>query len=221
MNINERLRKLQVGSKYGAQMGRTNYCDNETAKVYLQAIFFQDGDYDLGGAYWGGGGEPLWCAMDEDGDVLIFLRAPNREDAIESLSCEHPGLVVAHGGDIDVDEFTRHYAIAALWSTTDDDDSPLDDKYGVGDISPADYAQMRDDCAKFIQENAQWLLQWDGGRYSIEEMGGHDFWLTRNGHGAGFWDGDWPEEAGDALTQSSKRFGEVYLYIDDSQVCIG
>jgi|TARA_R110000744_G_scaffold366338_1_gene475354 hypothetical protein len=20
---------------------------------------------------------------------------------------------------------------------------------------------------------------------------GHDFWLTRNGHGAGFWDGDW------------------------------
>jgi hypothetical protein len=37
---------------------------------------------------------------------------------------------------------------------------------------------------------------------------GHDFWLTRNGHGAGFWDGDWPTY-GDLLTKVAHGFGEV------------
>lgn len=39
---------------------------------------------------------------------------------------------------------------------------------------------------------------------------GRDFWYTRNGHGCGFWDGDWPEPLGDALDTIAKRFGEVY-----------
>jgi hypothetical protein len=43
----------------------------------------------------------------------------------------------------------------------------------------------------------------------------HDFWLTRNGHGAGFWDGDYPE-CGDRLTELSKKFGECNLYISDA-----
>lgn len=30
-----------------------------------------------------------------------------------------------------------------------------------------------------------------GFSFSECERIGHDFWLTRNGHGAGFWDGDW------------------------------
>jgi hypothetical protein len=37
---------------------------------------------------------------------------------------------------------------------------------------------------------------------------GHDFWLTRNGHGAGFWDGDWPVY-GDLFTKIAKGYGEV------------
>ena len=42
---------------------------------------------------------------------------------------------------------------------------------------------------------------------------GHDFWLTRNGHGCGFWDGDWPELIGEKLTEASKDFGSFDLYI--------
>lgn len=38
---------------------------------------------------------------------------------------------------------------------------------------------------------------------------GHDLWLTRQGHGAGFWDGGWPA-IGDALTEVCKRMGEDY-----------
>lgn len=50
---------------------------------------------------------------------------------------------------------------------------------------------------------------------------GHDFALTRNGHGAGFWDGDWPTY-GDMLTKGSKSFGEIDIYVgDDGQLEIG
>jgi hypothetical protein len=47
---------------------------------------------------------------------------------------------------------------------------------------------------------------------------GHDFWLTRNHHGAGFWDGDWPEESGDRLTAASHAFGNVDLYVGDDDL---
>jgi hypothetical protein len=48
-----------------------------------------------------------------------------------------------------------------------------------------------------------------------ESDAGHDFALTRNGHGAGFWDGDWPEPAATELTKLSKEYGEVDLYVGD------
>lgn len=38
---------------------------------------------------------------------------------------------------------------------------------------------------------------------------GHDFWFTRNGHGAGFWDGAYTH--GDELTEIAKAFGECHL----------
>ena len=50
---------------------------------------------------------------------------------------------------------------------------------------------------------------------------GHDFWLTRNGHGAGFWDGDWPKY-GDMFTKIAESFGEANAlfekvpYVQDS-----
>lgn len=43
---------------------------------------------------------------------------------------------------------------------------------------------------------------------------GHNFWLTRNYHGAGFWDMELGE-AGDKLTHISHRFSEWLLYAGD------
>lgn len=43
---------------------------------------------------------------------------------------------------------------------------------------------------------------------------GHDFWLTRNGHGAGFWDGDWPKY-GDMFDRIAKGFGEVTAIFEE------
>jgi hypothetical protein len=49
-------------------------------------------------------------------------------------------------------------------------------------------------------------------KHPVMEYAGHDFWLTRNHHGAGFWDGDWEQSAGEKLTALAESFGEFNLY---------
>jgi len=107
-----------------------------------------------------------------------------------------------------MNEFLTAYIVAALWSSTDDQDEPLDTNYGIDDLAPETLQKMEEDCESFLEENREDI----GLR---REDAGHDFWLTRNGHGCGFWDGDWSEDAGERLTVSSKRFGEVDLYVED------
>lgn len=58
-------------------------------------------------------------------------------------------------------------------------------------------------------------------RYAEREtMMKHDFWLTRNGHGAGFWDRTEldADELGDRLTVLAKEFGAVDLYQGDDRL---
>ena len=43
----------------------------------------------------------------------------------------------------------------------------------------------------------------------------HDFALTRNHHGAGFWDGDWAEPWGKILTDLAHQWPETELYLSD------
>ena len=114
-----------------------------------------------------------------------------------------------------MDDFTRQYIETALWSSMDgDDDEPMDENYALGDIAPEALAKMTADCAAFQAKHYD-LISDD------PSLAGHDFWLTRNGHGAGFWDGDWPEAIGEALTKASKAYGECDLYVgDDGQVYI-
>lgn len=52
------------------------------------------------------------------------------------------------------------------------------------------------------------------GPRDVYDRAGHDFWLTRCGHGAGFWDrglGD----IGCKLTEAASVYGSVDLYIGD------
>jgi hypothetical protein len=109
-------------------------------------------------------------------------------------------------------DFLNAYIECALWSSTDNSDDqggePLDANYSPDDIAPETLERMRADCAKFYAANRDDI----GGE---DARAGHDFWLTRNGHGAGFWDGDWPEEIGERLTAASKAFPEVDLYVGD------
>ena len=109
----------------------------------------------------------------------------------------------------DIDEFRRDYVICALWSSTGDDGEPLDNGRDSDDVSAATMATMREECAAFWAMNAADLEHLDAGQC------GHDFWLTRNGHGTGFWDRGYPNGIGDRLTAASKMFGTVDLYVGD------
>lgn len=92
----------QVNCSYGAPMGRRNICEmlpDEVGKVFLQRVEFVDGDYDRGGAYWGGGGQPLfraYCAQETEPGVIDvfdhFLRAGNRNKAKEALREQFPNI---------------------------------------------------------------------------------------------------------------------------------
>jgi len=105
--------------------------------------------------------------------------------------------------------FIGGYAKAALWSSTDYDGEPLDAKYTTYDIAPDTAQKFVDDCALFYAAHHAVI----GDR---SDEAGIDFWLTRNGHGAGFFDGDWGE-AGDALTDAANSFGESELYVGDDE----
>ena len=118
-----------------------------------------------------------------------------------------------------MDQFTKAYIEAALWSTNDDDGDPLDDNYSQFDIDADTLAAMVADCKRFQGENADDIATYLHDDYSPEEMAGYDFFLTRNGHGCGFWETpDWPEESGDRLTKASEAFGEFNLYVEDGKI---
>jgi hypothetical protein len=109
---------------------------------------------------------------------------------------------------MNLDTFTKQYLETALWAETDDNGDPLDRNHELCSFAPETLARAIADCAAFQAANAA-----DIGERASDA--GHDFWLTRNGHGTGFWDGDWPEDAGKRLTVASKRFGEIHLYVGD------
>lgn len=121
-------------------------------------------------------------------------------------------------------EFLNGYIGAMLGTELDDNDDPLDRKYGVEDIDPKCYGGAKIDCMAFLFE-AAWMIRQERRldyRWTNFEMAGHDLLLTRNGHGAGMWDGDWPVY-GDQMTEICKKFfKEINAYVgDDGMIYIG
>lgn len=130
---------------------------------------------------------------------------------------------------LDLEEFVSAYIRTALCTSNDESDEsggePLDSNYDESNIAPETMETIHRECAEFL-ESAKGLIndetclranQWLGdGVYSAHSLAGHDFWLTRRGHGCGFWEDDrWTEEAGKKLTALSDIAGEVWLYLGD------
>jgi hypothetical protein len=137
---------------------------------------------------------------------------------------------------IDIDEFVQHYVTCLLWSETVDDveEDPdeygelpqinADYRYGPDDIAPEAMAEIRGDCSGFVAAHGDLLLamgetaaelQPNVHRYfDPEGDGGHNFCLSRNGHGTGFWDRGLGE-LGDRLHDAAKFYGTQGLYVAD------
>jgi hypothetical protein len=125
-----------------------------------------------------------------------------------------------------VDEFVRGYIEAMLWSTSDESNEAggecLNKKFTADDIDHASMDRIYADCRSFLHTAGPFLNvdKYKGpGLTTLEAMAGHDFWLTRVGHGSGFWDGDWEGEDDGRfdgpLTKAAKAFGNIDPYVGD------
>src|SRR6185437_16541087 len=117
--------------------------------------------------------------------------------------------------------FFDAYVEAALWSSNDESTpeggEPMDANYSPDDIAPETLKAMQSDCERFQAENAQLLQRYytelPRNEWTPESQAGHDFWLSRNGHGAGFFDREGDKAVNDALQEAAEAFGVVDLYV--------
>jgi hypothetical protein len=117
----------------------------------------------------------------------------------------------------ELDRFHRAYIECALWSSVNHDDALGESLEGY-ELATVTHNDMLNTCRLWTDANIELLdaaCERDG--YTIERAG-HDFWLTQNHHGAGFWDrglGD----IGARLTDAAHLEGSVDLYVgDDGEV---
>jgi hypothetical protein len=116
--------------------------------------------------------------------------------------------------DEDIAELALAYKGCALWSSSMGDQGNLDDVACVDDIAPTLAKTMTDECRDFADATAQEIEKLMNKGHGFEQVG-HDFWLTRNHHGAGFWDRG-AGDVGKRLAEAARLCGarELYLGVD-------
>lgn len=78
--------------------------------------------------------------------------------------------------------FLDAYLDAMLWTEEERLEKELGSPAGLVDLSFETITRVRKECKRFLTKEVKILIN------GHEEQAGHDFWLTRNGHGAGYWD---------------------------------
>ena len=115
-----------------------------------------------------------------------------------------------------------HAIATLLWTELDDNGQPLD-SLGA-ELAPETISRIKAEWADFSAkaealgfdplEHRATVLPRDCNADHWAAVA-HDWTLTRNRHGAGFWDGDWAEPWGQRLTDLAHSFGEISLYLGD------
>ena len=109
---------------------------------------------------------------------------------------------------VGLDEFTRGYFEAVEWLL---DDGVNRDK--IKGFSRDAVKRGAADCAQFQRDNAARLAVYRHATGRSYTHAGHDFYLSRNGHGTGFWDRvvqPWQVETLQALHTAARDAGETY-----------
>lgn len=111
---------------------------------------------------------------------------------------------------MEIEDVLIGYIEAAIWA-----DMPEDDSCGnIDEVAPESLELAKTDIAQFLC-----FAKFQLPIYPCDAAQmGHDIWLTRNGHGAGFWDRTELEgDLGQILTQYAEDIGprEIYRGDDD------
>lgn len=120
-----------------------------------------------------------------------------------------------------VEEFCKSYFEAMFWasydySETDETGNPkhtMGENYGIENFAQETFDKHVEVCREFLEANLADFLIAKTLNYTLDQ-GGHDLWLTRCGHGAGFWDRGLGT-VGDRLTKASKVYGDCHVYVGD------
>lgn len=102
------------------------------------------------------------------------------------------------------------YLTTVLWCENDDEGQQLEANYGIVDIDKESFTEAEKELSLFLKIVDVLEL---GSENSTNQIV-HDFYLTKNGHGAGFFDGDYPE-TGEMLGKIAIAFGEQYWFVND------
>ena len=100
---------------------------------------------------------------------------------------------------------------------------PLDSHFGVDDFTVESLEKAREEVGDFFDQADQAGLLDRARRFADNDRIAHDFWLTRQGHGAGFWDGDYKDDTddvGDALSELARTFSEFDTVIVGEDGCV-
>ena len=94
----------------------------------------------------------------------------------------------------------------------------LDDHFGIEDFSVDSLMSARTDVEQFFKRLKMAGLLHQARECHTDSQIAHDFWLTRQGHGVGFWDGDYGD-IGDQLTDIADLSGTAtYVLGEDGKI---
>jgi hypothetical protein len=151
-----------------------------------------------------------WSAMNR-----WRLARPGRPGLLADTAC----WIFVEYAILNENAFFEGYIDAAIWfSPSDEQGRELNTDHGPEDLAECTQHEMGKDCYHFLQQASPYLDMDDDAEL---KDAGQDFFLTRNRHGAGFWDGDWDHKSKDAvaeLTAIAKSFGEWNLYAGDDNL---
>lgn len=116
-----------------------------------------------------------------------------------------------------LDEFTTGYLEAVEWLLPEETDSegniigppPYDKLTG---FERKTLARIKRDCRQFPKDNRELLAQFCEITGRGMDSAGHDFFLTRNRHGAGFWDRG-ARQVGEDLSTAAHGYGSTYEFL--------
>ena len=114
-----------------------------------------------------------------------------------------------------LDAFTQGYIEAAFFTDTGYPENEDLEDADTSEIAPDALTKVIADCANWQEKNAE-LLQLAYDRDYEPVQAGRDYWLTRNSHGAGFWEREELEadSLGDKLSDAC-RYSSVNMYRGD------
>ena len=105
-----------------------------------------------------------------------------------------------------IKDIVDSYLSAALWTSEEQED--------FDGLNDDDFSEETE---KKAFEDVEWFVK-VAGKYLnniSDDMIGHDLWLTRNGHGAGFWDRGYDEETYKHLVDICDFMGYADIYVSD------